>query len=88
MTNPRPKSSKTDTSPEAQRVQYDLYRRMPLGRKLELVFDMYDTGQLLAMAGLRLQHPDATEEELWWLWARQHLGDELFEKVYGASKRA
>lgn len=86
MNDPRSKSSKSDTTPEAQRVQYDLYRRMPLGRKLELVFDMYDTGQLLAMAGLRMQHPDATEEEIWHLWARQHLGDKLYEEVYGSRK--
>jgi hypothetical protein len=82
------KSGKSDTTPEARRVQYDLWRRMPLGRRLELVFDMYDTGQQLALAGLRMQHPEASEEEIWRLWARRHLGEELFEHVYGASKRA
>jgi hypothetical protein len=88
MIEPRSTRKKSDTAPEARRVQYDLYRRMPLGRRLELVFDMYDTGQRLALAGLRMQHPDASEEELWRLWARRHLGEELFERVYGASKRA
>ena len=87
MMDMQPKRGKSDTSPEARRVQYDLYRRMPLGRRLELAFDMYDTGRLLAIAGLRMRHPDANEEELQRLWARQHLGPELFERVYGASKR-
>jgi hypothetical protein len=87
MMDTQPKWGKSDTSPEARRVQYDLYRRMPLGRRLELAFDMYDTGRLLAIAGLRMRHPDANEEELKRLWARQHLGPELFERVYGASKR-
>jgi hypothetical protein len=82
MADAGPKSKKSDTTPEARRVQDDLCRRMPLGRRLELVFDMYDTAQQLALAGLRMQHPEATEEELWHLWARQHLGDELYEEVY------
>jgi hypothetical protein len=87
MTPPRPRFGKSDTAPEALRVQYELYRRMPLGRRLELVFDMYDTGRLLALAGLRMRHPEASEEELKQLWARQHLGPELFERVYEVDKR-
>jgi hypothetical protein len=87
MMDTQPKRGKSDTSPEAQRVQYDLYRRMPLGRRLELVFDMCDTGRLLAMAGLRMRHPNASGEELTRLWARQHLGRELFERVYGDEER-
>jgi hypothetical protein len=87
MMDTQPKWGKSDTSPEARRVLHDLYRRMPLGRRLELAFDMYDTGRLLAIAGLRMRHPDVNEEELQRLWARQHLGPELFERVYGASKR-
>jgi hypothetical protein len=83
MTDPQPGWGKSDTSPEARRVQYDLYRQMPLGRKIELICDMYDMGKQLAMAGLRMRYPDASEEEIWHLWARQHLGDELYEEVYG-----
>jgi len=29
-----------------------------------------------------MSHPDASEEKVWHLWARRHLGDELYEKVY------
>ncbi len=87
MIDAQSKWDKSDTSPEARRVLYDLYRQMPLGRRLELVFDMCDTGRLLALAGLRMRSPDATEEELRRLWARQHLGRELFERVYGAEQR-
>ncbi len=82
---PRPDHKKSDTSPEAQRVQYDLYRRMSPARKFQLIFDTYEMGRQLALAGLRMRHPDATKEELWRLWAQQHLGQELFEKVYGIS---
>ncbi|MBM4026860.1 MAG: hypothetical protein FJ280_15870 [Planctomycetes bacterium] len=84
MTDIQSTWGKGDTSPEARRVQYDLCRRMSLGQRLELAFDMCDTGRALAMAGLRMRHPEASEEQLQRLWARQHLGRELFERVYGA----
>jgi hypothetical protein len=83
MTGPRFTSGKSDTTPEARRAQYDIYRRMSPARKFQLIFRTYEMGKQLAMAGLRMRHPGATEEELWRLWAQQHLGPELFEKVYG-----
>ena len=72
-----------DTSKEAYRVQTDIYRRMPLERKLRLVFDMCAMGRMLVKAGLRMRYPQASEQEIHRLGARQHLGDELFEKVCG-----
>ena len=86
MAEPRPECRRTDTPPDVVRVHYEICRRVPIGRKLELAFDMYDTGRLLAMAGLRMRHPDASEEQLQRLWARQHLGSELFERVYGSAQ--
>jgi hypothetical protein len=85
MTDIQPTWGKSDTAPEARRVQYDLYRRMSSARKFQLIFATYEMGRQLALAGLRMRHPEASREELWRLWARQHLGTELFEKVYGTS---
>lgn len=68
-------------------MQYELYRRMSPERKFRLIFETYEMGRQLAMAGLRMRHPDATEEQLRQLWAQQHLGRELYEKVYGTSAR-
>jgi hypothetical protein len=76
----------SDTTSEARDVQYDLYRRMSPARKIELVFDAYRTGQLLSMAGIRMQYPNATEEEVWHIWAKRHLGEDLYNKVYGSNK--
>jgi len=75
------------TASEALRAQYDLYRGMSGARKLELVFDTCRTGRELALAGLKMRHPDASEEELWRRWARRHLGTELFEAAYGAGAK-
>jgi len=75
-----------DTPPEVQRIHYEMIRKMPIGRRLELVFGACEMGRHIAMAGLRMRHPNATEQELWWLWAHQHLGQELFDRVYGSSR--
>lgn len=87
MTEPQPRYEQSDTPPEVRRVHYEICRKVPLGRKLELTFGMCDTGRLLAIAGLRMRHPRASERELQRLWARQHLGPELFERVYGGQRR-
>ncbi|UCG58793.1 MAG: hypothetical protein JSU70_04625 [Phycisphaerales bacterium] len=73
----------SDTSSESRQVMYELYRRMSPAKKLELVFDTYRMGRLLVMAGIRMQHPNASEQEVWHIWARRHLGEELYNKVYG-----
>lgn len=85
MAESRPECRKTDTPPEVVRVQYEIYRRMSPARKFRLIFDTYEMGRQLAMAGLRMRHPDASEGQLRQLWAQQHLGRELFDKVYGSS---
>ena len=75
-----------DTTLEAQEVVYEIYRRMTPAEKLIRVFDAYQTGKQLAMAGIRMRNPSATEEQVWGLWAKQHLGEKLFNEVYGRDK--
>ena len=79
------RSDRQNTATEPASVQYDLYRRMSPAEKLGLIFNTYAAGRELAMAGLRTRHPEADADELWRLWARQHLGAELFEAAYGAT---
>ena len=73
-----------DTSPESRQVLAELYRKMAPEVKFRRVFDAYETGKVLALAGLRERHPGASEKRIWHLWAKQHLGDELFKEAYGA----
>jgi hypothetical protein len=72
----------SDTSAEAEEIQCRLYRNMTAAQKAQRVFSAYRMGKMLSMAGIRMSQPDATEEQIWHLWARRHLGDELYEKVY------
>ena len=79
---------KTDTSKESMEVLVGLYRQMTPEEKLHRVFDAYAMGRRLAMAGIRDRHPDWNERQVWREWAKRHLGEELFEKVYGANDYA
>ncbi|MDI9433747.1 MAG: hypothetical protein QM570_18685 [Planctomycetota bacterium] len=79
----QPKRPTEDTTPQARQAQYEIYRTMPAARKLELVFETYHMGRRLATAGLRMQNPHATAEEIWHLWARRHLGADSYDRAYG-----
>jgi hypothetical protein len=53
----------SDTSPEAENVLIDLYRRLPPARKMKQVLDLNRTVELLALVDVRRRHPDADERE-------------------------
>ncbi len=72
-----------DTSPEAARVQLDIYRGMSAERKLELVEDANHTARILALAGLAQRHPDDPPERLHRRLFDLVLGPELAERAYG-----
>ncbi len=73
----------TDTSPEAEAFQLELYRRMPAWRKIELVDDAIRTSRHLAMMGLRSRHPGESIDKLRRRLCGLVLGEELAERVYG-----
>ncbi len=75
---------KPDTSPEARKAQHKIYRQMDPARKFELIFETYQTGRQLATTGIRMRNPHANDEEIWHLWARQHLGADTYDQAYGA----
>ncbi len=81
------KTNLTDTPRDILEIQYDLYRRMSPAKKIGLVFDAIRTGQQLSMAGIRMQYPKANDDEIWHIWAKRHLGEELYNKVYGGGKK-
>jgi hypothetical protein len=72
-----------DTDPDAERVQIEIFRRMPAWRKVQLVEDANELSRQLALAGLRQRHPDAAPEELRRRLFGLFLGEELATRVYG-----
>lgn len=71
-----------DTSLEAARVQYAIFRRMPSEQRLRLAFQMAESTRALAAAGVRARHPDYTERQVQLAVIRLTLGDDLFRTVY------
>ena len=71
-----------DTSKEAEAVLMDIYKNMPVTTKIARLFDAYQTGKELAMAGIRKDNPNASEEKIWYIWAERQLGP-LFNQAYG-----
>lgn len=72
-----------DTSPTAEAVQLEIYRRMPGSRKLELVLEANELSRRLAEAGLRSRYPEADANEIFRRRMDLTLGPELAAKVYG-----
>ena len=72
-----------DTTPEAARLQLELYRGMSPGQKLALVLDLIETAESFARAGIRMRHPAADEHEVTLRLAALTFGPELVERVSG-----
>jgi hypothetical protein len=53
-----------DTDADAERVQMEIYRRMPPWRKIQLVEEANRMSRALALAGLRSRFPDASPDEI------------------------
>ena len=71
-----------DTTRELRQVHYAISRRLSAGRQFELAMGMVDAGRAIAIAGLRLRYPEASEAELRQRWAREWLGEALYQQVY------
>ncbi len=68
----------SDTSPEAQRIMDDHYRQMTPAEKLAMLKESWATARTMALAGLRLEFPNETQEELDARWAERRLGKKLY----------
>jgi hypothetical protein len=71
-----------DTTPEAWRVQLEIYRRMSPSKRLELALRMSDSMRAVVASGVRARHPEYDEEQIKHAVNRILLGDELFRKAF------
>lgn len=77
------KTLSRDTSPAAERLQFEIWRAMPPWRKLELVAQMNAAVREIALLGIRQRYPNASPDEIKRRYADLVLGEELSRKVYG-----
>jgi len=73
----------TDTSERTDEVQFEILRRMTVQQRAELFTQMTLAVQELAMAGLRKQYPNATDDELRLRLAARRLGNDVVRKIWG-----
>ena len=73
----------SDTSPAAEDKLFELARKAPTWRKVELIGEMYRTVCDLSLSGLRKRHPQASSDELRRRLADMLLGSELAARAYG-----
>jgi hypothetical protein len=78
----------SDTHPKMEALQIELWRQASPTRKMQMLAELNAAVRLLALAGLRSQYPEASEEELHRRLADRLLGEELARKVYGEMQRA
>lgn len=71
-----------DTSPDAERLQVALWRRMSPLDKCRLVAEMTRSVESLSLTGIQRRHPDASERECLLRLAVLKLGPALTRVVY------
>lgn len=70
-----------DTSPEIERVQIELLRKMSPAKKFNLVRSMTRTMIQASRANIQALHPDADENEHRLLFIELYYGKELADRV-------
>jgi len=64
----------SDTSPEAERVWREAYRRIVFGAQVAAFGAMYEDGRALHAAGVRLRNPSATPQDIHEHWLTVAVG--------------
>lgn len=74
-----------DTSPEAERVQIEAFRRMGPEGRFKAGMALSRLSRELMAAGVRMRHPEYNERQVQLAVIRLILGESLFAKVYPES---
>ena len=77
------RTQSADTSFAAERLQFELWRRMTPIEKFAAFFDLQATTMALAEAGIRLRHPEADEREVFLRRAASMIDRQTMVRVYG-----
>jgi hypothetical protein len=77
-----------DTHPKMEALQIELWRQASPTRKMNMLAQLNSSARMLALTGLRMQYPQASEAELRRKLADLLLGEELARKAYGETSHA
>ena len=73
-----------DTSPAAEARYFELLRAMPAERRLQAAMGLSRAVREVALAGIREQFPDATEQELRVRLTVRIYGREAAQRLFGS----
>lgn len=73
----------SDTSPEVEAMQTEIYRNMTPAQKAQIVDELYRDSQRLAEIGVRMRYPDATDREVMLRLASLRNGREVMIEAFG-----
>lgn len=71
-----------DTSPEAYKIQLEIFRAMTPEQRLQLAIDLAQTCRKLLFEGVHQRHPEYKAEDIKLAVIRLQIGGELFCKAY------
>jgi hypothetical protein len=71
-----------DTTPEAEAVQFEIYRRMTSAQRTRIGLQMSLDARATTLANIRSRHPDYDEATARWALFRILVGDELFKRAW------
>lgn len=75
-----------DTSNEADRVQFECYRRMTPEERLRIGLQLSETVRKSLLEGVRKRHPEYTQEQLRLAVIKLILPEDLFAAAYPDSR--
>jgi hypothetical protein len=75
-----------DTSPEAERVQIEIFRKMTPARRLQLAVELTQTSRNLLAIGVHRRHPDYNQEQVRLAVIRLTIPEKLFLAAYPHAK--
>ena len=75
-----------DTSPEAERVQIEIFRKMTLERRLRTATELTELVRATLAEGVRMRHPDYNDEQVRLAVIRLTLPESIFLAVYPHAK--
>ena len=75
-----------DTSLEAERVQIEVFRKMTPERRLQIAAELTQLVRKSLAEGVRMRHPNYSQEQVHLAVIRLTLPEKLFLKVYPQAK--
>lgn len=75
-----------DTSPEVERIQNEIFRKMAPARRLQLAIELTQTSRKLLTYGVRRRHPEYNDEQVRLATIRLTIPEKLFLAAYPHAK--